>query len=401
MALTYDKLVRFDLLEETDNNLLKPENQQRLLEFLNVTGEILNVNRFIFDCPSFPDANKGLVRDELVAGIGSTLAIEGVMLGKEEIEGALEKPAMPHEDAIRAQEQHAKNARGVYDYIREEISRAGGQFSYSEESVLNIHRMFTQNTDCICNAPGVYRNAQAQFGYPRRISLCETYADVYQVMKHYVKWLNSKGSGLLTSNAVAKAIMAHYYIGEIHPFGDGNGRTARAIEAMVLLQRGLNPYCFWSLANFWNRNRSEYIARLGTIRDTCDPFGFILWGAKGYLEEVIRIKDRVRDKLRYLMLRDYVSHLLRTKREQKSEKKITSRIHQIVFLLTDIGKIPLDKFRALSSYDAIYTGKSAKSAKSRDLAKMRSLQLVRLTTVEGKDYIEPNYDILDHIMYKV
>ncbi len=398
MVLTYDLLICFDLLEEVDNNILKPENRDRLFQFMNVTGEILNVNRFVFECPSFPNTHKDLVRDELVAGIGSTLAIEGVVLDKGEIEGALKQPAISPEETIRMQEQHAKNARDVYDYIRGEVHNGGGDFSYSEDNVLTIHRLFTQNTDAICNTPGAYRNTQAQYGYPRRISLCETYADVYEAMKRYVEWLNSKSVGVLASNAIAKAIMAHYYIGEIHPFGDGNGRTARAIEAMVLLQRGINPYCFWSLANFWNRNRNEYIARLGVIRGTCDPFDFILWGAKGYLEEVVRIKDRIRNKLRYLMLRDYVSYLLRTKKEQPSGGKINQRIHQVVFMLTDTGKIPLDKFRSSPSYEALY---SNKTAKSRDLTKMRSLQLVRVTTVDGTEYIEPNYDILEQITYGV
>jgi Fic family protein len=399
MALTYDKLICFDLLEDANKRIFDRENMGRLEQFLGVTHEIFVVDRFIRDCPSFPDSNKEIVRDELVSGIGSTLAIEGIVLEKKEIEAALEKSAMSREEAIRVQEQHAKNSRDVYDYIMNEVLRGSGEFVYSEETILTIHRLFTQNTDSFGNTPGAYRNTQAQFGYPRRISLCGTYAEIYQAMKRYVEWLNITGKGLLTSNAIAKAIIAHYYLGEMHPFGDGNGRTARAVEAMALLHRGINQYCFWSLANFWNRNRSEYIAQLGVIRDTCDPFDFILWGAKGYLEEVTRIKDRIRGKLKYLMLRDYVSYLLRTKKDQPSEKKINQRIHQVVFMLTDAGKIPLDKFRSSPFSEALYG--SNKTAKSRDLSKMRALQLVRITSVEGIEYIEPNYDVLGQLSYRV
>ncbi len=126
----------------------------------------------------------------------------------------------------------------------------------------------------------------------------------------------------------------------------------------MLYANGINPYCFWSLANFWSANRNEYITHLGNIRETCDPLDFLIWGAKGYLEEVKRIKERVLKKLKYLMLRDYVSWLLTAKKQQKPEKKINQRIRSIVFLLTDFGKIPLDKFRTSPQYESLYSHKS-------------------------------------------
>ncbi|WP_433223897.1 Fic family protein [Dactylosporangium sp. CS-047395] len=39
--------------------------------------------------------------------------------------------------------------------------------------------------------------------------------------------------------AMIKAMLAHLYLAWIHPFGDGNGRTARLIESQLLLQAGV------------------------------------------------------------------------------------------------------------------------------------------------------------------
>ena len=40
-------------------------------------------------------------------------------------------------------------------------------------------------------------------------------------------------------NEAIRAALAHYYSALIHPFGDGNGRTARAIEAILLKSAGI------------------------------------------------------------------------------------------------------------------------------------------------------------------
>ena len=52
-------------------------------------------------------------------------------------------------------------------------------------------------------------------------------------MQGFINWINTPGKGLLSSNAITRSILAHYYLTEIHPFADGNGRTARAFEARM------------------------------------------------------------------------------------------------------------------------------------------------------------------------
>lgn len=402
MRLSYNKLIRYDLLENVEENFV--DNQEKLYEFFGIYQNIIVADRFIRDCPSFPDSNKTITRDELISAIGSTLAIEGVMIKEEEIKEAIQKPTLT--ENLQQRQREALNSKNVYEYIITAVSdfcrEQKGEFIYIDEHVINIHKLFTENINYIGNKPGAYRNTNASFGEPRKISVCQSYPDIYKAMKNYIDWLNRKKDGLLTNNMIAKAIMSHYYLTEIHPFGDGNGRTARAVEAMVLYANGINPYCFWSLANFWSAHRNEYITHLGNIRETCDPLDFLIWGAKGYLGEVERIKKAVLKKLKSLMLRDYVSWLLKTKKHQKPEKKINERIRVLIFLLIDSGKIPLNKLRDSSEYLSIYHNESS-STKSRDLSKMRSssLDLIRISTVDGEEFIEANFDVLEKLKYQL
>jgi Fic family protein len=398
MRLSYNKLIKFDLLDEVEANLTKPECRDKFFEFLKTFQNIANVDRFIRDCPSFPDSTQDIIRDELVSAIGSTLAIEGVVFKEGEIKEILQKT--DPKELLQREQQAVINSRSVYHYITKTIDKCKEEFVYKDEHILNIHKTFTENINYIGNKPGAYRTTGAFFGEPRKASFCGTYTDVYQAMNEYINWLNQKKEGILTGNLIAKAIMAHYYLAEIHPFGDGNGRTARAVEAMVLYANGANPYCFWSLANFWSANRNEYIFYLGNIRETCNPLDFIIWGAKGYLEQVKRIKERILIKVKQLMLQDYVRWLFNNKNRQPPEKKINQRICDVLFLLTHSGKIPFEKFRSSPAYKSLYHHTS-NMTQNRDFSKMKSLKLIRISDTDGQMFIEPNYEIFESLQYSV
>ena len=55
---------------------------------------------------------------------------------------------------------------------------------------------------------------------------------------------------------------AHYHVGAMHPFDDGNGRTARALEAFMLRRAGVNDMVMVSLSNYYYEHMEEYLAAL-------------------------------------------------------------------------------------------------------------------------------------------
>ena len=48
-----------------------------------------------------------------------------------------------------------------------------------------------------------------------------------------------------------QALAAHYHFAAMHPFLDGNGRTARALEALMLGGAGLRDTCFIAMSNYY------------------------------------------------------------------------------------------------------------------------------------------------------
>jgi len=98
----------------------------------------------------------------------------------------------------------------------------------------------------------------------------------------FMQWLHTA-----KDHPVILAALAHYKLVTIHPFIDGNGRTARLLMNLLLLQHG------YPLAIIQKEQRSEYIAAIEHARETDDyaPFyGVIIqaveYGLDIYLDAV-------------------------------------------------------------------------------------------------------------------
>jgi len=396
MELTFDRLVKFDLIEELQASLFKQKKMGFVKDFYETLQAIQSVDQFIKESPSFPGSTDKIIRSELVSAIGATLSIEGTVLGEEEIEESFRKASLNM--ALERKEQEAENSRKVYSFIIDLVKNSRNNFVHQENIIKQIHSYFTENMNYLGNKPGEFRDFSTTFGVPRRTGLCKTKSEVCKAMSGFVGWLNKKSVGILSSRVIVKAIMSHYYLAEIHPFADGNGRTARALEALVLYANGINDYCFWSLANFWSTHRDEYIVHLGNIRNICNPWDFVIWGMKGYLNEIERIKSLVLKKVKQLMLMDYAKYLAETKREQKI--KLNQRIVDVLRLLIRSGKVSFDKFRSSPEVTALY--KNVKPiTKYRDFKIMQEAGLARLEKENKVVFIEPNFQILDYVRYNV
>ena len=116
--LTYEKLLKFDLLSE-NSFLNKNSDFTKLDQYIRLSREIESVDRFIQDSPSYPGSTREISRSELKSVVGSTLSIEGIFLSSNEIEGSFEKAEQSQ--ALLRKELEAENSRKVYSFIVEEV----------------------------------------------------------------------------------------------------------------------------------------------------------------------------------------------------------------------------------------------------------------------------------------
>ncbi len=90
------------------------------------------------------------------------------------------------------------------------------------------------------------------------------------------------------ASAILRAVFVHLYIAWIHPFGDGNGRTARLAEFMILAREGVPSPCAHLLSNHYNLTRAEYYRQLDRSSRANsgrgDPLGFLLYSLQGFVD---------------------------------------------------------------------------------------------------------------------
>ncbi len=66
---------------------------------------------------------------------------------------------------------------------------------------------------------------------------------------------------------LAKACMLHFYIAYLHPYFDGNGRTARLVHLWYLVQQGFSSALFYALSKHINNSKKKYYNSFLTIED--------------------------------------------------------------------------------------------------------------------------------------
>lgn len=114
--------------------------------------------------------------------------------------------------------------------------------------------------------------------------------DCDYLLDRLAEWLDGEifrppSPDLEIAYALLKAILAHLYIAWIHPFGDGNGRTARLIEVQVLLSAGVSTPAAHLLSNHYNQTRAEYYRQLDRPSGSNgDILPFITYAVRGFVD---------------------------------------------------------------------------------------------------------------------
>ncbi|MDR1272585.1 MAG: Fic family protein, partial [Clostridiales Family XIII bacterium] len=138
---------------------------------------------------------------------------------------------------------HAK----AYDFM---LSAArANPFSFSEEMILTLHRLFYSGLDA--ENAGKYRTRQVFITGTKYLP--PEASEITALMREFVSELNDKSKKL---HPVILATFAHRRFVDIHPFTDGNGRTARLLMNLILVNKG------YQIVSIPPILRTEYIGAL-------------------------------------------------------------------------------------------------------------------------------------------
>jgi len=94
----------------------------------------------------------------------------------------------------------------------------------------------------------------------RPVYIPPSHEDVPALMRDLVEWVNSGEASDLP--VPVKASIFAYQLVTIHPFGDGNGRTARAMANYILMESGYDLRGFYSVEEYYAAELDKYYASL-------------------------------------------------------------------------------------------------------------------------------------------
>lgn len=345
--------------------------------------------RFI-KIPTLPVIIDELQEKVLASSIYSTNTIEGGEYSETETAQILQQDPKTLKESKEKRLINLKEALlwvNQHSYTNLEPYRAE---SISENIAITLHGLVSKDLTEQHNPIGMYRDNQAgqktvvgdnAHGGTYRPPKC--LADIEYLMKTWVEWLNSEG--MMKQPAIIRACLAHYYFELIHPFFDGNGRTGRLIEMLVLEQAG---YRFASSAvwRFYQQNIDEYFGLFNQCRKLADkkqPFAnqnFVAFSLKGMFETINYLHDQTNGLLSLLLFQSGLNNA-------KANHEINDRQFGLVYVLMGSEPITPSEAYRLPAIKAIYQSKTDRTF-YRDIKKL-SVQLKLLAEHDG--LLRPNY----------
>ncbi len=277
----------------------------------------------ILNSPLIPKWNVTLRQEAIIHSAHSSTSIEGNRLSLEQVSELARGREIT---ATRRDKQEVLNYLDVLKNIKNLIK----DNFITERDILNIHRMVTKNTLNNLSDSGVYRNryvvvanrvtGEVFFRPPQNL-------EVPGLVKDLLRWINSKESKEL--DPVIESGIVHYEFVRIHPFVDGNGRTARVLTALIIYLRGFDTNQFFCLDDYYDSDRSAYYKALQSVKpDILDLTNWLEYFTEGVNISTEAVKERI--------------VRLSSKRLRKAKGKqitLTERQMRIIEFINQNGKI--------------------------------------------------------------
>lgn len=352
-----------------------PQDDSRLWLIL---GEIASKVQHLSGVPLRPDVADDLHRIYLAKGVLATTAIEGNTLSEDQvrqlIDGKLDLP--------KSQKYLQQEVQNIVDLCNHEARQLLDPNGADRSLCMDLIRDYNRGVLKGLELPegtvaGEIRTHSVVVGHVYRGAPAE---DCGYLMDRLCTWLNSSDfvspdEELRIPFALIKSIVAHVYLAWIHPFGDGNGRTARMMEFHVLFANGIPLPAAHLLSDHYNLTRTEYYRELAKASASGgDLLPFIRYALRGFLDGLRGQIALVREQQMRVAWENYVHGQFRKLKSSPTQK----RRRELVFDLTDHGKwVEVSSIPLLTPKLAREYAKAGDRMVQRDLNAVAKMQLIQ------------------------
>ncbi len=234
----------------------------------NITNPVANALTNIERARGFLDAthlsNAWIAKMQsqaLVREAHFTTHIEGTQLTLEQSEKLLAGKIV--QEAREDDKKELLNYRDAFELVSQYIGDGG---PITQGVIREIHKRLVNGVRGNAAAPGEYRKV------PNYVVNSITKEVIYTpppanelpiLMAELVQWINETTE----INPVLVSGMAQFQFVHIHPFLDGNGRTARLLSTLCLYKTGYDFKRLFTLSEYYDRDRPAYYKAIQIVRE--------------------------------------------------------------------------------------------------------------------------------------
>lgn len=285
--------------------------------------EITSARDAILNAYLVPKWEVSLRRDALIKAAHASTAIEGNPLTLEEVSQLAQGRKVT---ATRKAQQEVLN----YLKVLENIDKYQEHGKITEKTLLKLHKGISKDTLEYPDYEGRYRDVQVYVGNSSTgevVFMPPPSTNVPELTNELIEWINSEASSELDPIIVAG--LSHYEFVRIHPFVDGNGRTARALATLILYSREFDIKKFFALDDYYDSDRDAYYNTLKSVdQKTLDLTQWLEYFTDGVLLSISKVRNKV------LQL-----SLEKQKKDAKGQIQLTERQMKIIEYIHMNGQI--------------------------------------------------------------
>lgn len=306
-------------------------------KILKNIGQIEAAKEVIENAPLVPSFEKQFQSDAVVRTVYHGTHIEGNDLTLIQTKKVLEGEAV----VARARDiQEIINYRNVIGLLDDLTYKRGG---YDAAILKDIQKVVVEKI-VSPDKQGDFRKSQVVIKNEETQEIIlrpPAFAQVGYLIDEFMAWLNSPEAQDV--HPILLAGIVHYVIVAIHPFVEGNGRTARAFTTLVLNRRGYDIKRFFSLEEHFDEDPAAYYNAFAEVdKQSPDISERDLTPWLEYFTSVVAIElNKIKEKVRRLSMDT------RLKVKIGSQVALSERQMRLVEYLSDRGGAGMSELRSV------------------------------------------------------
>lgn len=234
--------------------IFAPKFSQNDADLLWALEEIERINFRVERLLIMPKHEQWLRREAFIRTAYSSTMIENSTITEDEVEKVVRPSPATNIPKERPDVANYAAALSFVDFLSNDA-----EIMVDEAVIRQIHWLLMKGIHDTKLRPGNYRT-EPNWIEDQGIRVYEPpfHVDVPILMRQFSLWLREDGN----LNPILKAGIAHAHLIAIHPFMDGNGRTARLLATLLLQRNGFGFRNLLSLDAYYQRNRDDYLEAL-------------------------------------------------------------------------------------------------------------------------------------------